>query len=94
MMFWRIIRNAWLLALIGIAKAFTSIFVAVAVTVALIYVLVKSFFSYTSTKRRYLLDVTKNLYYQNLDNNMGGLLRLLDDAEQQKPANPSWPTSC
>ncbi|MFO0922309.1 MAG: TMEM143 family protein [Pirellulales bacterium] len=81
---WKILKNASILALLGIVKLFASVVLTIAVLIATLFILVKSFFSYHSTKRRYLLDVARNLYYQNLDNNMGGLLRLLDEAEQQE----------
>ena len=38
----------------------------------------------TNTKRRYMLNMTQSLYYQNLDNNAGVLLRLLEEGEQQE----------
>jgi hypothetical protein len=34
-----------------------------------------------TTKQKYQLNVARNLYYQNLDNNLGALLRLIDEAE-------------
>lgn len=45
---------------------------------------VKSFFGYLRTKDKYQLNLTKNLYYQNLDNNAGVLFRLLDEVEEQE----------
>lgn len=45
---------------------------------------VKSFFGYLRTKDKYQLNLTRNLYFQNLDNNAGVLFRLLDDAEEQE----------
>jgi hypothetical protein len=45
---------------------------------------VKSFFGYLRTREKYQLNLTKNLYYQNLDNNAGVLFRLLDEAEEQE----------
>lgn len=44
---------------------------------------VKSFFGYLQTKDKYHLHLTRNLYYQNLDNNAGVLARLLHEAEEQ-----------
>ena len=38
----------------------------------------------SNTKRRYMLNMTQSLYYQNLDNNAGVLLRLLEEGEQQE----------
>jgi hypothetical protein len=45
---------------------------------------VKSFFGYLQTKDKYHLHLTRNLYYQNLDNNAGVLTRLLFDAQEQE----------
>jgi hypothetical protein len=45
---------------------------------------VKSFFEYLRTKNKYQLNLTRSLYYQNLDNNAGVLYRLLDEAEEQE----------
>ncbi len=45
---------------------------------------IKSFFGYLRTKDKYQLNLTKNLYFQNLDNNAGVLFRLLDEVEEQE----------
>lgn len=45
---------------------------------------VKSFFGYLQTKDKYQHNLTRNLYYQNLDNNAGVVHRLLDEAESQE----------
>jgi hypothetical protein len=45
---------------------------------------VKSALGYLRTKDKYQLNLTRSLYYQNLDNNAGVLFRLLDDAEEQE----------
>ena len=45
---------------------------------------VKSFLSYLRAKEKYQLNLTRSLYYQNLDNNAGVLFRLLDEAEEQE----------
>ncbi len=45
---------------------------------------VKSVFGYLNTKNKYQLNVTRNLYYQNLDNNLGVLFRIMDEAEEQE----------
>ncbi len=44
----------------------------------------RSFHGYLQTKQRYQLSLTESLYYQNLDNNAGVLMRLLDEAEEQE----------
>lgn len=45
---------------------------------------VKTFFSYTTTKDKHQLKLTRSLYFQNLDSNAGVLFRLLDEAEEQE----------
>ncbi len=45
---------------------------------------VKSFFGYLRTKDKYQNHLTRNLYFQNLDNNAGVLFRILDEAEEQE----------
>ena len=45
---------------------------------------VKSFLGYMRTKDKYQLNLTRSLYFQNLDNNSGVLFRLLDEAEEQE----------
>jgi hypothetical protein len=45
---------------------------------------VKSFFGFIRTKDKYQHNLTRSLYYQNLDNNAGVLFRLLDEAEEQE----------
>ena len=44
----------------------------------------RSYYSYTVKKTNYTLQLTKSLYYQNLDSNAGVLYRLLDEAEEQE----------
>ncbi len=44
----------------------------------------KSFIGYQRTLQKYQLNLTRSLYYQNLDNNAGVLFRLLDEAEEQE----------
>lgn len=78
---WRFLRNVLLLAFFGVFKT-------VAMVVLVLFAIgfgVKSMFTYrTHTKRRYLLSMAQSLYYQNLDNNAGVLLRLLEEGEQQE----------
>lgn len=45
---------------------------------------IKSFFGYLRTKDKHQLNLTRSLYYQNLDNNAGVLFRLIDEAEEQE----------
>ena len=49
----------------------------------IIYYVIKGFLSYQKTKDKYQLNLTRHLYFQNLNNNSGVLLRLLHEAEFQ-----------
>lgn len=44
----------------------------------------RSYSSYNNTKNIYSLNLTRSLYYQNLDNNAGVLFRIIDSAEEQE----------
>jgi hypothetical protein len=78
---WRFLRNVLLLAFFGVFKTLALV---VLVLLAIGFG-VKSMFTYrTHTQRRYLLNMAQSLYYQNLDNNAGVLLRLLEEGEQQE----------
>ena len=80
----KLARSIWLLAMLSAVKFFSSFLLVIAVMIATIFYGVKSSFSYMTAKRRYQLNVARNLYYQNLDNNLGALLRLIEEAEQQE----------
>ncbi|GBD35027.1 hypothetical protein HRbin36_00131 [bacterium HR36] len=45
---------------------------------------VRSYFGYVSTRQKYHLTVTQCLFFQNLDNNLGALVHLIDEAEEQE----------
>jgi hypothetical protein len=80
----KLAKSFWLLALLGAVKVLSSFMVVIAIVGASLFYGIKSVFSYSTAKRRYQLNVAQNLYYQNLDNNLGALLRLIDEAEQQE----------
>jgi hypothetical protein len=80
----KLVKSLWLLALLGALKVLSSFVLLFAIAVASIVYAVKSIFSYSTAKRRHQLNLARNLYYQNLDNNLGALLRLIDEAEQQE----------
>lgn len=44
----------------------------------------RSYYSYNFTKNQYSLQLTRSLYYQNLDNNAGVFYALLNEAEHQE----------
>ena len=68
----------------GIAAIASGIFTLIGLVVATIGYALKSVFGYMRTKDKYHLNLTRSLYYQNLDNNAGVLFRLLDEAEEQE----------
>jgi hypothetical protein len=80
----RLAKNIWLIAVLGALKLVTSVVLASAIAIASVFYIIKSFFSYHTAKRRYLLSVTQNLYYQMLDNNLGVLLRLIEESQEQE----------
>lgn len=45
---------------------------------------VRSYYGYYQTRQSYTLNLTRVLYFQNLDTNSGVLFRLLDEAEEQQ----------
>lgn len=76
----KILKGAVILAFAGIAGL-----LAIAGLVAgAIGSGMKSFNGYWKTKNKYELSLTRNLYYQNLDNNEGVLYRLGAEAEAQE----------
>lgn len=78
---WRFLRNVVLLAFFGVFKTLALIVLGLLA----IGFGIKSMFTYRiNTRRRYLLNMAQSLYFQNLDNNAGVLLRLLEEAEQQQ----------
>jgi hypothetical protein len=44
----------------------------------------QSFLGYRRTKAEYVYSMTQQLYYQNLDNNVGVFCRLIDEAEDEE----------
>jgi hypothetical protein len=80
----KIAKSIGLLAFFGAVKFFGSFVFVIAIVIASLFYGVKSVFSYTTAKRRYQLNITRNLYYQNLDNNLGALLRIVEESEQQE----------
>jgi hypothetical protein len=76
----KIVNGALLAALSGV----WGMIVLLGCVIGLIGYGVRSFLGYLSTKDRYQLSLTRNLYYQNLDNNAGVFFRLLDEAEDQE----------
>ena len=80
----KLARSLSMIAVLGAFKIFSTVILVIAVIVAFLVYGVRSVFSYLTAKRRHLLIVAQNLYFQNLDNNLGVLLRILEEAEQQE----------
>lgn len=84
--------GGWLLSLQKISRfvlvtlalaAYYSTALVVGLFLAAIGYVVKSFFSYFQTKNRYLLDLTRNLYFQKLDTNAGAAFQIIQQAGRQ-----------
>ncbi len=56
----------------------------VGLTIAIVGYLIRTVLNYWQTKNRYMLHLTRSLYYQKLDTNAGVALRLLHEAETQR----------
>jgi hypothetical protein len=62
-----------------------NIFVAIALLFyALINYALRSLFNHWNARNRYMLNLTRNLYQQKLDSNVGVACRLLEEAEGQR----------
>ena len=78
---YKISRSALLL---GLAFSWNTFFGLTVLIGGSIGYLVKSVMSYFRTKNDYQSGLTKNLYLKNLDNNLGVLYRILNEAEEQE----------
>lgn len=79
-LFKMVAKGAALLAL----ASFSGMVAFLALLIGTIGYGVKAFFGYLRTKDKYQLNLTRSLYFQNLDNNAGVFFRLLDEAEEQE----------
>lgn len=84
--------GGWLLSLQKISRfvlvtlalaAYYSTALVIGLILAAVAYCVKSFFSYFQTKNRYLLDLTRNLYFQKLDTNAGAAFQIIQQAGRQ-----------
>jgi hypothetical protein len=78
---------AAILAILGLAAKFT--FAAVEYALIAPFVILfgygyKQWYTWQVTKTEYAKMLVESLYYQNLDNNLGVVTRLLDEAEEQE----------
>ncbi|MEZ6090777.1 MAG: TMEM143 family protein [Pirellulaceae bacterium] len=80
MTIFKIIRGAVVIAATGLAAV-----LGIAVLVAgIVGYAIRSVFTYFRTKDKYLLNMTRSLYFQKLDTNAGVIYRLLQEARQQE----------
>jgi hypothetical protein len=56
----------------------------IGLTLAIIGYVIRSILNYAQTRNRYMLNLTRSLYYQKLDTNAGVAYRLLYEAEAQR----------
>ena len=78
---YKISRSALLL---GLAFSWNTFFGLTVLIGGSVGYLVKSVMSYFRTKNDYHSGLTRNLYLKNLDNNLGVLYRILNEAEEQE----------
>jgi hypothetical protein len=79
LLLWKLITGILFVAFAGIAGLLTLLGLASAG----IGYGVRSFYGYINMRDKYHLNLTRNLYYQNLDSNAGVFFRLLDEAQEQ-----------
>jgi hypothetical protein len=77
---WKLILGAAMTLASGIA----SLLAWIGIIGAPISYGVRSYFGYVSTRQKYQLAMTQSLYFQNLDNNLGVIVHLIDQAEEQE----------
>jgi len=66
------------------AITFSIAAVLIGLCVALISYMIRSVMNHVNAKNRYMLNLTRSLYYQKLDSNAGVACRLLEEAETQR----------
>lgn len=74
---WKVITGVLIFTVAGLAGV---------ITLSIFFVSngLRSLFGYWNTRNKYQLNLTRSLYFQNLDNSSGVLLRLTDEAEEQE----------
>lgn len=80
LLLWKLIMGILFVAYVGVAGLLTLLGLAG----GFIGYGIRSFYGYMNTRDRYHLNLTRNLYYQNLDSNAGVFFRLLDEAQEQE----------
>ncbi len=77
---YKLIRLALFVAVITYSIAAMII----GLTLAIVGYIIRSVLNYVQTRNRYMLNLTRSLYYQKLDSNAGVAFRLLHEAEVQR----------
>ena len=78
------IQKLWRFLLIFAAVTIYSSAVLAGLVLAALGYIIRSVFSYFQTKNRYLLNLTRNLYFQKLDANAGVGFRVIQQAHRQR----------
>ena len=72
------------LIFVGLAATIMHTWGVFLIVAAVIGYSIKSVFAYFRTRDKYEFNLTKNLYLKNLDNNIGVLYRVLNEAQEQE----------
>jgi hypothetical protein len=84
MMASKLAKSFWIVALLSAFKLVSWALFLFAFLIAFVFYGIKSILSYGTTKRKYQLNVARSLYFQNLDTNLGALLRIEEEGEIQE----------
>ncbi|MCU0713205.1 MAG: TMEM143 family protein, partial [Pirellula sp.] len=84
MMASKLAKSFWIVALLSAFKLVSWALFLFAFLIAFVFYGIKSVLSYGTTKRKYQLNVARSLYFQNLDTNLGALLRIEEEGEIQE----------
>jgi hypothetical protein len=84
MMASKLAKSFWIVALLSAFKLVSWALFLFAFLIAFVFYGIKSILSYGTTKRKYQLNVARSLYFQNLDTNLGALLRIEEEGEVQE----------
>jgi hypothetical protein len=76
--------TAWRMLTVGLIATIAGFWGIVALAIFFGSNGIRSLIGYLNTKNKYQLNLTRSLYFQNLDNSSGVLLRLTDEAEEQE----------
>ena len=80
---WNIVKILRLMVAVAIFASLAQFIKFWVIPAGIIYYIFRGFISYKKTKDKHQLNLTRHLYFQNLDNNSGVLLRILHESEFQ-----------